>query len=62
MLKFFDKKLSKLDVDIYNSNIFLKDNDDGTLSILKLDKGKINYDAQILKNRLLLNGEIFNNP
>ena len=62
LLKFFDKKLSKLDVDIYNSNIFLKDNDDGTLSILKLDKGKINYDAQILKNRLLLNGEIFNNP
>ena len=30
LLKFFDKKLSKLDVDIYNSNIFLKDNDDGT--------------------------------
>ncbi len=62
ILNFFDKKFSNLNVDFSNSKIFLKDKDDDTLSILKIDKAKIYYDSQYFKNRLNLNGEIFNNP
>ena len=62
LINFFDNKLSNLNVDILDSKVFLKDKDDDTLSILKIDKAKIFFDDQYFKNRLSINGEIFNNP
>ena len=62
LLNFFDKKFSDLKVDITNSKVFLKDKDDDTLSILKMDKAKIFFDPQYFKNKFNINGEIFNNP
>ena len=62
LMSFFDKKLSDLNVDVLNSNVFLKDKEDDTISILKVDKAKIFYDSQYLKNKVNITGEIFNNP
>ena len=62
LINFFDKKFSNLNVDILKSKVFLKDKENDTLSILNIDKAKIFHDIQYFKNRLNINGEIFNNP
>jgi len=59
---FKNKKFSKKEIKIKNSNIFLKDNLGETISIIKIDKAILYFDIKRLLNFFNLKGEVFNVP
>lgn len=65
-LKFFNKsinkKLSNKSIKIKKSKIFLKNNSNETITIVKLSKASLLYDNIKILNSLNLRGEVFNIP
>jgi len=57
-----DKKFSNKKIKIRNSNIFLKNEKDETIVIVKVPSGSYFYDNTKKVNLLNLDGEIFNSP
>ena len=55
-------KFSNKKIEVNNSNIFLKDNLDEIISIIKIDKATLFFDDKKLSNIFYLSGEIFNVP
>ena len=59
---FINQKFSLKNLDIKKSNLFLKDSNDDTLLINKIDSAKVFYSAKKLQNIIILKGELFNIP
>ena len=60
--KFSNQKLSNKKMKINKSNVFLKDNSEEIISIIKIDKVISFFDSKKLSNFFNLKGEIFNLP
>ena len=60
--EFKNKKFSNKKIKINNSNIFIKNNLDETLSIIKINKASLFFDDKKLLNFSSLKGEVFNIP
>ena len=60
--KIISKKFSNKKIKINNSNIFLKDNLEEVISIIKVNKTILFFDDEKLSNFFNLKGEIFNIP
>jgi hypothetical protein len=60
--KTFNKKFSKKKIKVDKSKIFLKDNSNETISIIKLSKASLFHDNLKIVNSLNLRGEVFNIP
>ena len=57
-----NNKFSNKNIEVNNSNIFLKDNLGETISIIKIFKSFLFFDDKQLLNIFNLNGEVFNIP
>ncbi len=62
LLNFFNKKINDRKITISNSKIFLKNKEDDIYSIIAIQKSNSFYDDLELINKLVVSGEIFNNP
>ena len=60
--KITSTKFSNNKIKINNSNIFFKDNSEGIISIIKVDKTVLFFDDKKISNFLNLKGEVFNIP
>ena len=60
--EFKNKKFSNNKIKINNSNIFLQDNLNDIISIIKIDKAILFFDTEKLLNFFNLKGEVFNVP
>jgi hypothetical protein len=60
--KFKKEKFSRKKIEIKNSNIFLKDNLEEIILIIKINKTDLFFDNKKLSNFLNLEGEVFNIP
>jgi len=57
-----NKKFSKKEIQVNNSNIFFRNNLQEIIAIIKIDKGVVFFDDKKLFNFINLKGEIFNTP
>jgi hypothetical protein len=57
-----NQKFSLKNITIKKSNLFLKNSEDDTLLINKIDNAQLFYDSKKLQNILSLKGELFNIP
>ena len=57
---FFNEKFSTKKIFIKKSNIFFKDNEDNTITIIKIIKSSLSYDEIKMFNFINFEGEVFN--
>tara|TARA_B100000787_G_scaffold112162_1_gene83506 strand:+ start:826 stop:2310 length:1485 start_codon:yes stop_codon:yes gene_type:complete len=62
LTEFRKNKLSSKKIIVNSSNIFIKDNLNEIIAIIKIDKARLFFEDERLINLLKLNGEVFNIP
>jgi len=57
-----DKKFSKKEIRIQRSNVFLKDDEENTVAIIKVPKASFFYNDKKLQNNFIAKSEVFKTP